>query len=184
MAFEPEGPGEDCDLKKCPNCACGVPGEAMLCEYCGAVVVPSETTSTLEVCSIVCSACGAENPPDLTRCTRCSAPLRQVCPRCGAETLARQEKRCPRCMLPRTEFYAECGRVRRAKEEARRAGRKRAQPRNHVFLFLAILFCGLGGYTDLSGEVWEAAGFLALAGVFLFAWLFTTNPFGEYKSHG
>jgi hypothetical protein len=55
---------------------------------------------------------------------------------------------------------------------------------HHLFLLLAILFCVLGVYTDLSGEVWEAAGFLALAGVFLFAWLFTKDPFREYKSHG
>jgi hypothetical protein len=56
-----DGPGPGGDLKKCPNCACGVPGEAVLCESFGAVVVSSETTSVLEVCSIVCGACGAEN---------------------------------------------------------------------------------------------------------------------------
>ena len=85
MTFQSEAPGQAGDLQECPNCASGVPAEAVLCEYCGAVVVPAETTGDLEVYSLVCGACGAENPPDFTRCARCGAPRLQVCPRCGED---------------------------------------------------------------------------------------------------
>ncbi len=53
-----------------------------------------------------------------------------------------------------------------------------------LFLLLAILFDMLSGHSDLAGEVWEATALLALAAVFLVAWLIATNRFGIFEGCG
>ncbi len=58
---------EDVPLAECPVCHRRIPGDSLICPYCG---------TTFNRAKAVCGSCGREIPPDSVVCPYCGAKLR------------------------------------------------------------------------------------------------------------
>jgi len=163
-------------LTPCPNCGCGIQPNSMLCDYCLAILVPSEsTTGGLVAEGIACRSCGEQNDLGTDRCAHCSASLSHTCPGCGKEDIHVSSKQCPQCHVPRSRFFERCIEVERSRTATLAAAKKRSRLALLVPLAFSLGFVLLGVHQYHSGFAPVGNAFFILALLFIGLWIWASR---------
>jgi hypothetical protein len=159
-------------LMPCPNCGCGIQPNSMLCDYCLAILVPSESpTGSLQADGITCRSCGERNDLGSNRCAHCLVSLSHTCPGCGKEDIQISSMRCPQCHLARSRFLEKCIEIERRRTATLVTADRRSRLALLVPLAFSLGFVLLGVYQYLSGFGPTGNAFFIVALLFLGLWV-------------
>ena len=159
-------------LIPCPNCGCGIQPSNTLCDYCLAILVPSEDgTGGLHADGVVCRSCGAQNDLGTNRCVHCAAPLGHTCPGCGKESLRASSSQCPDCHLARSRFFEKCMEAEGRNTASLATAEKRSKLALFVPLAFSLGFFVLGVHQHFTGFAPTGNAFFIMALIFSLLWI-------------